>query len=204
MNQLLVLLLGLVAVTALPQDLNRKSLIDEEQDTNINKLINLYLANLANKENGNTAVLESSDKRDDSNVTRGLGLDARSACPSQWYGYQGFCYGGFNNILKFRAAQNFCRRLNADVASFLNREESDFIVNTFSGMWLWVGASNENLDGWYWSDSGNWMAFSNWAKGEPNNAPPGEHCIVYDGTNTQKWLDVPCSFAFRFVCKKRL
>ncbi|XP_061398659.1 lectin subunit alpha-like [Musca vetustissima] len=73
---------------------------------------------------------------------------------------------------------------------------------------FWIGANDEYNTAkdlnrpFYWS-SGQRVTFTNWAKGEPNNAGSNEHCVhVWSLRDGFQWNDKACTTKYGFICEK--
>ena len=53
--------------------------------------------------------------------------------------------------------------------------------------------------GWEWVD-GTPMAYTNWAKNEPND--DDNHCAELWPKSQGKWLDIDCKFNSHYICEK--
>ncbi|XP_078353573.1 uncharacterized protein LOC144638230 [Oculina patagonica] len=93
------------------------------------------------------------------------------------------------------AAEGVCRDYGETVhlTSIHSQQENDFIKSLSSGdEEQWIGLTDHNIrtNSFKWMDRSPYGAFTNWAKGEPNQASVDEDCgaMKPDG----KWIDVAC------------
>lgn len=99
-----------------------------------------------------------------------------------------YCYVRGSQLLEL---QNYKQELWLDL--FLRLKGMN------SGVWLgftdiqkkgnWVALSNRKK-----------ITYTNWRKGEPNNANGKQHCVVY-ATDIPGWVDHVCKVKLQFVCK---
>ena len=67
--------------------------------------------------------------------------------------------------------------------------------------WYWLGLNDKTTEGnFVWSD-GSIRNYTNWNKGEPNNAVNGENCTVTGKSIKWKWNDARCEDEYFYVCK---
>ena len=105
--------------------------------------------------------------------------DAESVCQGQtWQGVQGH------------------------LASVHSEEENIFVASLAEET-IWLGHHDLHQEGqWTWTD-GTEFSYSNWGKGEPNNAGNNEDCMeIHSPTSEAKqWNDDLCTKEAKFVCK---
>ena len=103
-----------------------------------------------------------------------------ATCGDGWTPYKEKCYRLFAAPLSWTSASAQCEANSGHLASVPDRETEDFFVGlaqNFSGFTgsLWLGGYREDDDEeWQWNDGSPWN-YTNWAKGEPNNAKGNEH-----------------------------
>ncbi len=123
----------------------------------------------------------------------------------------GTCYMLFSEIKTWQAAQADCLALSGTLAIVADAN-AQALVATLSeqhpveGPDLWLGATDEALEGTFaWVD-GTAFAFTQWRDGEPNNNGPGEdpeNCLVIEGdTILHEWDDRSCIVAAPFICQR--
>ena len=86
------------------------------------------------------------------------------------------------------------------MASIHSDEEQDFIRQTFSPSYVWIGAvDTDNNSVWEWTD-GSTFNFSNWMPGQPDG---GEQYAYIDfSTNAHgEWVDYVYSYSFNYICQ---
>lgn len=70
--------------------------------------------------------------------------------------------------------------------------------NTF-----WIGATNLGTEpNFYWMGYDKPVTFTDWLKGEPNNAGGHENCIVIWADVGYLWDDAPCGDRYYFICEE--
>lgn len=57
---------------------------------------------------------------------------------------------------------------------------------------------NEDVK-FFWMETGDFLEFTNWRSGEPNNGQGNEMCIF---TDTYGWVDHDCSVKFGVICER--
>ena len=101
-------------------------------------------------------------------------------------------------------AKAYCEELGGHLAVINTKEELDTVAELlkekeFKNTGFWIGAIlNEN--GEYTWFNGEEFTFSNWRKGEPNNATGNENAAeMYPSDGT--WNDIPESYRRGVVCE---
>ncbi|XP_015257242.1 PREDICTED: secretory phospholipase A2 receptor-like [Cyprinodon variegatus] len=109
-----------------------------------------------------------------------------------------------NKLLNWTEAQTYCRQMNADLATILNSEEQNQLIQTLTSAGhhsnVWFGLFNE-ID-WKWSDgyTGNGSDYRNWRVNHPTRHDLNELCVGshYNGG----WFDADCAGHRHFLCYK--
>ncbi len=85
-------------------------------------------------------------------------------------------------------AQSRCKQKGGQLACVHDKATSDFIIS-LTKLRVWLGATDEQVDGkWIWSD-GKEMTFTNWSKGQPDNKEGKEMFLRAGGDGL--WADHP-------------
>ncbi|MDO5979495.1 lectin-like protein [Flavivirga spongiicola] len=89
--------------------------------------------------------------------------------PSDAVLFKGHYYKVYDNQCSWHEAVKKCEALGGILASIKSKEVDDFIFKLSSGKCLWIGASDEIVEGeWLWRD-GSKMGYKHWAPEEPDN-----------------------------------
>ncbi len=118
----------------------------------------------------------------------GDGLDCEAAGAGGVYWV--YCPAG----VSWEAARRVCAQGGYQLASVRGLEEHEVVVALLSrtpggqGANVWLGLSDQNPSGaWGWTDAAP-LAWTRWFAGEPNNAPPGEHCAeLFQNQQARYW-----------------
>ena len=122
-------------------------------------------------------------------------------------------YQVFKERKTWQQAEKSCASFGGHLTSIHSREEEQFIINHVvkqTSSYLWIGGSDEAVEGaWKWTD-GSPVDFFNWATSEPNGAY-GENCLelLKHPDPSRKppswWNDYPCSLTTHrldaYLCK---
>ena len=86
------------------------------------------------------------------------------------------------------------------LASILSAAENRFITDHIGGGYAWIGGHDLHGEGhWKWTDGWRFR-YSNWRRGEPNNAHGVEDCAHWMGGHGE-WNDIGCSAKMCYICK---
>ena len=138
-------------------------------------------------------------------------------CPDGWEPFGAYCYHvkkHFKSTGVFGASQ-YCHEVGGELVSIHSAEENEFVNNLhksylpqsewFRGHWIGYSDQGRAKNDFEWKD-GSWRDYSNWKKGEPNDANDEEHCTMVM-IDSGKWNDVGCDYIFGykyFTCKGKL
>jgi hypothetical protein len=90
----------------------------------------------------------------------------------------------------WRHARDKCKRLGGQLAVVPDRETDTFVRALAGGLTVWLGATDEKVEGlWVWVD-GTKMTYKAWAENGPGNAHGREHFLVLYGKDGA-WHDAP-------------
>ncbi|XP_026880092.2 macrophage mannose receptor 1 [Electrophorus electricus] len=129
-------------------------------------------------------------------------------CAPGWSGKSHYrqCYRLFTvdyvHKKSWSAALEDCFARGAHLVSIHSADEEIFMAEYTKGRTLWIGLSENPLEGGYvWSD-GSPVTHTNWGFGEPNNHGGRENCVEMVTTNngSSYWNDVNCDAHQDWVC----
>jgi hypothetical protein len=90
--------------------------------------------------------------------------------------------------LSWRSARDKCKRLGGQLAVVPDEETNTFLRSLTGGLVVWLGATDEKVEGlWVWVD-GSKMTYEGWAYGEPGNMWGREHFLLFFGKESN-WHD---------------
>ncbi|XP_073763545.1 C-type lectin domain family 4 member E isoform X2 [Danio rerio] len=107
-----------------------------------------------------------------------------------------------NNTMSWSESRQFCRDRGADLV-IINTEEKQRFISPFVEDFLWIGLTDEEIEGnMKWVDNSP-LKQGFWVDGEPNNLN-GENCVIIVPVENflKNWNDVPCTFTFKALCEK--
>lgn len=123
-----------------------------------------------------------------------------------WYQYNTSCYHiQSESFLSWKAAQDTCRRLGAELASIHSEEERIFLLGWLHSqfeVWhdTWLGYNDFSMEGtWRWSD-GTASNYVRWHPGEPDSQRFSKRCTTFSEAGMFK--DTPCREEHFTLCKK--
>lgn len=125
----------------------------------------------------------------------GVSLAQQSAAPKPPTGlptdaklFNGKWYAVILEKVNWQAAQNRCKQQGGQLV-VIHDEATLGFIKSLTKLRVWLGATDEKVDGkWVWSD-GKDMTFTNWAEGEPNNREGKDQYLRTDPEG--KWVDHP-------------
>jgi len=141
------------------------------------------------------------------------------SCEQDWEKNGDHCYLWNTDKKNWTDAEDFCRKEGGHLASVHSNATFDFVLEglnrmnrTVTGLEMaWLGGNDIEVDGtWKWVDCSPWNNLTFWARGEPNNAGAGEHCLHHvfnfpPATHlNHKWNDLSCSSERGFLCSKSI
>lgn len=90
--------------------------------------------------------------------------------------------------LEWNKAKAACEALGGHLATITSKEEQAFIAKLADGRYLFLGATDEKVEGTYVWVTGEPFTFTDWMEGQPNNYGGAENWLAtYDGG---QWVDV--------------
>ncbi|KAL1253177.1 hypothetical protein QQF64_017870 [Cirrhinus molitorella] len=123
--------------------------------------------------------------------------------------YPAICYDGrenasatyvvINQYQTWTQAQSYCREHHTDLISIRNETENykmQYLLQTFGLTQTWIGLYRTRS----WSDQSN-SSFTYWKTNQPDNAG---YCTVVSFSDSGKWADEYCNYAFTFFCYNAL
>ncbi|ROI89213.1 C-type lectin domain family 4 member M [Anabarilius grahami] len=111
-----------------------------------------------------------------------------------WVHYQSSLYFISFKARNWTESRRYCTERGADLIIINNREEQEFVRNSFAS--FWIGLTDSDVEGrWEWVD-GSTLTSGIWRSGEPNNYSGDEDCAMIYSTG---WNDYPCKEALRWI-----
>ncbi|XP_068091671.1 macrophage mannose receptor 1-like isoform X2 [Hyperolius riggenbachi] len=127
-------------------------------------------------------------------------------CPATWTPYAGYCYSLHKETRIWKDAQVSCRKLEGDLASLHNIEDSSFITAQFEfedAEYVWLGLNDLKTQRFFeWSD-GTPVTYTVWQRGEPTHFTNKQEDCVALNTKDGRWADKMCERKFPFLCKRK-
>lgn len=105
----------------------------------------------------------------------------------------------------WEVAQKTCIRDGGELAMIDTDAENNALFKAFGPKIpvgnLWIGLSDEAIEGQFRWISGDLLDFSLWRPGEPNNGDGNEDCTEWL-TSDGRWNDLPCTTLRASLCEK--
>ncbi|MBS9395619.1 MAG: hypothetical protein HEQ30_21640 [Dolichospermum sp. OL01] len=98
----------------------------------------------------------------------------------------------------WQEAQAQAQSLGGNLVTINNQAEQDWLVSTFGGNeQLWIGLTDEVIEGQFKWTSGETSTYTNWYGGQPDNGGPnGEDYVVLNYGSAGKWNDYPNNLSY--------
>ncbi|XP_038124362.1 putative C-type lectin domain family 20 member A [Cyprinodon tularosa] len=111
-------------------------------------------------------------------------------------------YHFVNQLLNWTEAQTYCRQKHTDLATILNSEHQNQLIDTLTSAGhsseVWIGLFSEIH--WKWSDgyNGSGADYRDWQTNQPAFSQEDELCTAFH--HRGEWYDASCSEDHQFVC----
>jgi hypothetical protein len=111
---------------------------------------------------------------------------------ANFYQYNGSTYI-LSNSATWQQAQAEAQSLGGNLVTINNQAEQNWLITTFgSSEELWIGLTDQVIEGQFKWASGETSTYTNWYAGQPDNGGPnGEHYVVLNYGSSGKWNDYP-------------
>jgi hypothetical protein len=104
--------------------------------------------------------------------------------------FDGKWYHVYLERMSWRNARDKCKRLGGQLAVVPDEATGTFLRELSEGLELWLGATDEKVEGlWMWVD-GTKMTYKNWSGEGPDNSHGREHFLTLSN-DKGLWNDVP-------------
>nr|XP_057921708.1 asialoglycoprotein receptor 1 isoform X2 [Doryrhamphus excisus] len=128
-------------------------------------------------------------------------------CPVGWQSSHSSCYFFSRNLLTWHDARDWCNGHESHLAILLSDSEWDFIHQRMSGLFHWIGLSDERTGKWEWVNHTPYvMNRRHWRPGQPDSwthhglGPGDEDCAHVH--NDGRLNDLHCSSKLNFICQR--
>jgi len=118
--------------------------------------------------------------------------------------FLGHQYAYITHPMTWIKARDYCAALGGHLVTIRNQEEQDFVASLPGKLdknnRVWIGLSDEDLNGtWEWVN-GEAVQFTNWGEGLPDNLT-GDQKYAEMGYAGPKWNDRPGRLKYTFICE---
>ncbi|CAN9509424.1 unnamed protein product [Ophioblennius macclurei] len=128
-------------------------------------------------------------------------------CPLGWEPFSKSCFMFSRQSLPWHRAKDFCNSNQGHLAILLTDEDWDFVTRHTSGMFYWIGLTDERLGSWEWVNQTPYvMNRRRWKPGQPDAwtrhglGPGDEDCAHLHSDGLLN--DLHCSSPLHFVCQR--
>ncbi|XP_037782337.1 C-type lectin domain family 4 member M-like [Penaeus monodon] len=127
-------------------------------------------------------------------------------CPYPFSNVMDECFFVSNFKLDWHEARLHCLGMGADLAMHtqLHALKTFVIQESFRAGSLWIGSTDEDIEGeWKWLD-GEPIDEGLWAGGNPDSKKGNQHCLIMAVQQTPSLRNVACSLPSYFACHYKL
>ncbi|XP_047435127.1 CD209 antigen-like isoform X2 [Mugil cephalus] len=126
-------------------------------------------------------------------------------CPSGWRKFQNSCYFSSASKKTWKLSRDYCQSKGADLAIVKSPEEMSFLNGMVGGgKEVWIGLTDEGVEGhWKWVD-GTDLTISYWGSGQPNSySGRNQDCVEFRqrSTGNGDWNDEDCTATQNWICE---
>ncbi|KAF7663148.1 hypothetical protein LDENG_00216970 [Lucifuga dentata] len=131
---------------------------------------------------------------------------AAKKCPPGWNSFEYSCYFTSAGKNTWTASRQDCQNKGADLVIINSPEEMTFINGLYgSDKEVWIGLTDEGVEGqWKWVD-GTPMTTAYWGKDQPNSYNGRDQdCVEFwhHSTGQGNWNDENCNLQQHWICEK--
>ncbi len=115
----------------------------------------------------------------------------------------GHSYQRIDTVMTWHEAKAHCESLGGYLATITSQAENDFVYGNIGidGKDIWLGGTDEVVEGtWEWITGEAWD-YTNWAPGEPNNVGGVEHYLSFFYAYSSQWNDLRDHVNASFICE---
>ncbi|XP_059166180.1 C-type mannose receptor 2-like [Physella acuta] len=133
-------------------------------------------------------------------------VSVESVCNPNWDQRVGTntCYLFVYKVTSWYGARSDCFAKGGVLTSVSSQDEQDYIAAKIGRLGyegLWIGFTDEAVEGRWINVDGTPVSYTNWYTGEPNDDARKEDCAAITQIHFPKWYDKDCSNQFPYICK---
>ncbi|XP_066268161.1 C-type lectin-like [Branchiostoma lanceolatum] len=116
--------------------------------------------------------------------------------------FDGMCYIASDTRATFAEAEMKCAEDGGTLATVKGQQVQDFLIQllSVSSKDVWIGLTDQDVEGQFvWTD-GTPLVYSNWSPGEPNG-DDNTNCVHLWPLSNFRWDDMPCGRSNYFICQ---
>ncbi|XP_062614175.1 lectin BRA-3-like [Saccostrea cucullata] len=125
-----------------------------------------------------------------------------SCCQYGGKTYRNHCYMYFSQKVNWFEAQMLCRQRGGYLVHIDNYWENNWLAKQYRDYrWIWIDATDIAREGHWRSWYTGKAVFTNWSRGNPNNAGKIQHCATLNWGGVGLWDDDYCFKGHPFICE---
>ncbi|XP_045191059.2 perlucin-like protein [Mercenaria mercenaria] len=127
------------------------------------------------------------------------------SCPDGWSTHQSSCYHFSHDKEAWANAVTICKILGGHLVEIEDAVENQYLVSQaqLQDKSYWIGLNDLQEEGtWVWVNSNAPGTYTNWSKGQPDNAAHNENCAQIKQPYNFLWNDSQCYTLLNYICEK--
>nr|XP_054767505.1 uncharacterized protein LOC129274779 [Lytechinus pictus] len=127
-------------------------------------------------------------------------FDSAVSCPVGWASRNEFCYKLYHEALPWQQAASRCGYDGGFLTSIFDRDENDFLVETFGSetSLAWIGIDSDESN--HWLDGSSSLHYTNFRS--KSSEEPDSGCYILELGASGSWSISDCQLQQKFICKK--
>ncbi|XP_030017431.1 galactose-specific lectin nattectin-like isoform X1 [Sphaeramia orbicularis] len=120
-------------------------------------------------------------------------------CPCGWRQFGTLCLV-VNEKMKWTDAQRRCQSIGGNLLSVHNAQQNNHTLSLLGNKRAWIAGFDAQEEGQWLNVDGTPFNYTNWCRGQPDNAHGKEHCVEVNFRGRRCWNDFVCTKLLYSIC----